>query len=964
MKKILALFFILFSLGVGATVSAQSSLAPLNVSISSLTVSTTTSEILLNYSVTNNRSVFADNLEYRLEMYRGDKLADEGNLFGSLEYVFNQTGLVNKIAPNEKIEESLKFIPASSVKAGNYFARFVVFDREYKNVGIDYTKSPIALKGSGSFLGQIEATFKTSKGDDFLMAGQLIDKAETPAIVISLDKNATLKKALDSGLKYTIEAKVFSLESDKPVYEYQPMPLVVSGNIVKIDLKPWSGIKPFPYQVEVLIKNSKGEVVANKIVARWWVQGFMARIGDVKTQTNFYNKNQKVDLNVETIAFQWTAGQQGVVEAVFEKSDGRVASFSQDVMLSELSSVDFSEFKMPEKTMIKSLTLNFKDKTNGEIFESKKIEMTQDKVYSQSNKLADILTWSGIILGMIALILLAIYVKNKRKVNLVLGAIFLILSVVVLVLVSLFDVTKVFADKGQTVSTVWFSVQPSGSQGTCPATAVIEITGTAFCSTCRNGVEYTGEIRMAGRSLASIYQGDLGHIWEYTTFGPYRVTAPLTTNHDWYEATMVTSEGYHCLASSAVVTGPAVWCTVPNGGVCNPAYDGKVLSNLSSTDPNLCSDGLAWNFQGTGPWTWTCRGEGGLHDYCSATKTISSGTTASCGWSDYSISSSSFSTASAITIPCNVGTDSTPVLSGPNWVWTCTQGSSVASCSAPVLYGTCGSARGVATSTIPTINLCGTGSVKTQDAILRQDNNWWWKCNLPSPNLAPSDTSCSAPNTGLSATCLVTPTYGKAPLNVTWSVNDVTGGVAPYSYSWIFSNTPFAAGNVTSVTRSYDSGGSYYYATTTVRDSTGNSIAVGCSGRVGSYDSGGGNRTSRCTTPVCGTGIYINPDDETVLPSIACSVFKVTPDTNNAVINTHTRWEVRPPQGGIKTWTIDGGADSTTTATTTNILDKIFTTIGKKTVSVSVNSSDPLVSGVCSGTASTTVVQKGGTTEI
>jgi len=929
-------------------------------------VSTTTIELNLDYSIVNNRSVFIDNLEYRLEIYRGDKLATEGDLFSPLTYVTNTTGIVSKIAPSEVMTGKVSYILPPSLVSGNYFVRFVVSDREYKNIGLDYTKSPIALKGSGSFLGQIEASFRTSKGDDFLMAGQLIDKTETPSIVISLDKNVALKKALDSGLKYTAETKVFSLESDKPVYEYSALPLVVSGNIVKIDLKPWSGIKPFPYQVEVIIKNNKGEVVANKIIARWWVQGFMARIGDVQTQTNFYKKNQKVDLNVETIAFEWTAGQQGTVEAVFEKSDGQLVSFSQDVMLSELSQADFSEFEMPEKTMIKSLTLNFKDKANGEVFESKKIELTQAKVYSQSNKLEDILTWSGIILGMIALILLAVYVKNKRKINLVLGVIFLILSIVVSVLVSLFDVTKVFADKEQTISTVWFTMRPSGNQGTCPATAVIEMMGTASCPTCRNGVEYAGEIRMAGQSLGSVYVNDLGHIWESTTFGPYRVTAPLTTNHDWYEASMVTSEGYHCAASSAVATGPAIWCTAPQGGVCNPTYDGQTLSSLSSS-PDLCTHALLWNFQSAGNgWTWTCRSEGGLHDYCSATKNTSSGTVASCGWSDYRISTSSFSTASAITIPCNIGSPNTPTVANAKWNWTCTQGTSVVSCYAPVLYGTCGSATSTPTATAPANYLCGTDSEVVQAAALRSDNKWWWRCNVKAPNQAPDFTACSAPNLGLSASCRVSPTSGKAPLDVTWSVYDVKGGVAPYSYSWNFSNAPSTAGNVTSVTRSYDSGGSNYYATTTVRDSAGNSIAVGCSGTVSSYDGGGGNRTSRCTSPVCGTGIYIYPDDEIVLPSVACSV-RLTPVSSSTVmLNTNTVWEVSSTvlpdfQNMEKRWKFTNKSDNTYTDASgrPNTQSKIFTTVGEKIVSVQVATStlNPNVFENCINVATTTVVQ-------
>jgi len=866
MKKILLVLSVLFLFSVASICSADSNRPPLTVSITE--VSTTTIELNLNYSIINNRSTFIDNLEYRLEIYRGDKLATEGDLFSPLTYVTNTTGIVSKIAPNEVMTGKVSYILPPSLVSGNYFVRFVVSDREYKNIGLDYTKSPILLTGAGSFLGQIEAKFRTSKGDNFLMAGQLIDKTEMPAIVIFLDENPGLKQAMSAGKKFTAEIQVFSLESDQPVHKYESKPILSSTDkdgkkMIKLDLVPWSGIKPFPYQVELIIKDGQGSVVANKIVARWWVDGFMARIGDIQTQNNFYKKNQKLDLNVNLISFQWQENQQAIVDVNFEKPDGRLINFSKEVNLAESYNLDFSDLKMPEKTMIQAVIVTFKDKASGEVYETKRVEMTQDKVYSQSNKLDDILTWSGIILGMIALILLAIYVKNKRKINLVLGVIFLILSIVVLVLVSLFGVSKVFADKEQTISTVWFTVQPSGNQGTCPATTAIEMMGTASCPTCRNGVEYAGEIRMAGQSLGSVYVNDLGHIWESTTFGPYRVMAPLTTNHDWYEASMVTSEGYHCTASSAVATGPAIWCTVPVPltGTCS----------ASPANPSVGQE-VTWTAigsGGTGLHTYSFTGTGGLSH--SGTN-VAKKTYTQPGWKEVYVTIGEIGGSQTTNIQCDVQVGSTntancgsllnqtsptlPVNNGTNlcsagnvvvnspfsdgngkWWWSCGLTSTAAEKMWCPAYGapinsTCGTASGTPMLSLPTVNTAGlcsggpttVGNISTHYNVTtdRNDDHYQWECT---GSQGAETWVCEAPRIytgGLTASCSANPSSGNAPLSVTWSAT-ASGGTGPYTYLW--SNG--VSGSGISTTTTYTNSGTYN-ASVRVSDAT-SSTTVSCS---------------------------------------------------------------------------------------------------------------------------------------
>jgi hypothetical protein len=277
---------------------------------------------------------------------------------------------------------------------------------------------------------------------------------------------------------------------------------------------------------------------------------------------------------------------------------------------------------------------------------------------------------------------------------------------------------------------------------------------------------------------------------------------------------------------------------------------------------------------------------------------------------------------------------------------------------------------------------------------------------------SPSWTFCSATPTPLTVSCSVTP--NPATVNedsVTWRAN-VSGGVLSYLYSW--EGTDGLTGDTNSVSKIYKTTGTKY-ATTTV--SSGNqTVAVACPSSVTDDNGGGGSGSGsgveikspepipgKCvvggsyesipTDPsflcftgqtglVTGNGTLSSPwswsctgkygdtsvDNCTALktvsfdPDLDCTLKMETPDIGPVKVNTNTVWKVTASSTCStcsKIWSVNGVAESETS----DILNKIFTTTGEKTVSVKISSTTAAISGsVC--TATTTVNQVGNLEEI
>ena len=166
------------------------------------------------------------------------------------------------------------------------------------------------------------------------------------------------------------------------------------------------------------------------------------------------------------------------------------------------------------------------------------------------------------------------------------------------------------------------------------------------------------------------------------------------------------------------------------------------------------------------------------------------------------------------------------------------------------INGACGTSNGTQVTSIPTTNLCLTG---TASSISGSDSGpWAWSCTGSNGG---TTSSCSATKTNstLSASCSVSPSSAITNTSVYWTAIP-NGGVGPYTYNWSGS----VSGGSLSTSYMYGSAG-IKSATVTITDSAGNTaISQPCSTTMLAASCGSSNGAQVSLAPstdLCSVGI-------------------------------------------------------------------------------------------------------------
>jgi prepilin-type N-terminal cleavage/methylation domain-containing protein len=241
---------------------------------------------------------------------------------------------------------------------------------------------------------------------------------------------------------------------------------------------------------------------------------------------------------------------------------------------------------------------------------------------------------------------------------------------------------------------------------------------------------------------------------------------------------------WSCSGAEGGTTASCSTGSVPTNGNCGSSNN-QNLSSIPST--NLCTNGTPSTVSGSGPWTWSCSGTNtGTNDSCSA-NLITNG---SCGTANKTYTYD-ITTYGSDTI-CAAGTanPTTPDFptAGGSTNWTCvglntgTTANCTASRNNTPINGACGSSHNSNFYSIPTTNLCTSGTASSVSG----SGPWSWTCaGLYSGTTA----NCSA-NLSVNGVCgsknskyaTSTPTGTQAC--TTGSITGMTG-----SYSWSCAGT-------------------------------------------------------------------------------------------------------------------------------------------------------------------------------
>ncbi len=218
------------------------------------------------------------------------------------------------------------------------------------------------------------------------------------------------------------------------------------------------------------------------------------------------------------------------------------------------------------------------------------------------------------------------------------------------------------------------------------------------------------------------------------------------------------SQGLCISGSASAVAGAGPWnwtCNGENGGAmadcmapkkldgtCGPAHQ---AGSADAPVAGLCISGTPSAVSGTGPWQWSCQGDGGgITTTCISQPLVH----AACG-AAHGISVN----APPADNLCSSGVATTVIGSGP-FMWSCqgTNGGSAVNCMAPLqVNGVCGGADGVPVNIAPTGNLCRTGTA----SAVSGNGPYVWTCSGASGGIS---ATCQAPLIALQPAEPVAPT--------------------------------------------------------------------------------------------------------------------------------------------------------------------------------------------------------------
>jgi hypothetical protein len=151
--------------------------------------------IAFDLGIQNRTESFVDNLNYRIELHSGDKLADKGLIFSTLDFVVSETGKIDALIPQDSTRVTLKYTPPETIPGGKYFFKIFVYSDDNSFYGATYTKEPLFLTGRGGFIGLVRGFLDIEVGDGEVygaLEGPTIEEGVTPSLFLPARQNSKL----------------------------------------------------------------------------------------------------------------------------------------------------------------------------------------------------------------------------------------------------------------------------------------------------------------------------------------------------------------------------------------------------------------------------------------------------------------------------------------------------------------------------------------------------------------------------------------------------------------------------------------------------------------------------------------------------------------------------------------------------------------------------------------------------
>ena len=703
-KKISITLFVLTLFLLGQSVSAETLTGPaIDVQINQVQVDASTGRLIISVYLENQTSDFIGTVHNYLQIFRGEKLASEGDLFEPLTYYATVENTISELAPNELTSFDIVYNLPANFNPGSYFFKVASNDIEGNYSGLGYTDSPVEVAfGKGGMLSaDVEYYFRTSNGDDAPMYGFEVPLTETPSILIQVAANSDLDKYLSKNKIYAAVSVSHPFNPDAILHTYETQELRVKndanlGRVLEYKLSPWEGMTGNTYQVKLALENSRGESLMQPLKARWWVTGPIVRLSDILSQTNTYYAGDRLDVSVKYLAYNLSDASGYSLRLELTDVENKKLFYTKTALPVTDAVISFTNQAVKQDFVVSTINAAIIDEAGTVVYRLSK-EFDTDKTFIKPLPAGIVISQTTqyvIVIFIVILFILGLLLLYRKR--LAIGSILLV--VVAVGVVSLYALVRldmvILSKTDDNSAAIVLSLGiPSAEAALCSGGSCAQLNASIFqwggcqvyikasCQHCMNGVSYS--ISTGGSGSFSASDENDG-----TQRGPYGVSNATQSTANF-------STGSHCIGTTVSTSIDGCYTPPPTNGACGSAAN---VPSTSAPTKKRCSSGSAStvSVSGTGSWIWTCRGsDGGSTASCSAPLS------GSCGSAN-----GSTPTSTPTVNLCNSGTSSAVSGSGP-WSWTCagSTGGNTVSCSAGVATNAC-------TGTLPSgaVACAGTGT--------------------------------------------------------------------------------------------------------------------------------------------------------------------------------------------------------------------------------------------------------------
>ncbi|MDD2935137.1 MAG: myxococcus cysteine-rich repeat containing protein [Candidatus Pacebacteria bacterium] len=598
--------------------------------------------------IKNNTANYLDDLEYVIEIRRGDALAEEGYIFSTTEHTYQEVKNLGKLAPNAVSTKILSIDVPKNIETGNYFVQVFVNDKNLKFQNVDFIEEPILLNGTGGRLSGLKMYFYTTTyGKTAPMVGLSTTPEDKPLILIPLDENVGVDAYVKSARVMKYEMDIYDTLGEKKLIVSSKGDLarkVVDGQdslFVEIDTASNEVLKKGgPFEIKFSLVNDKDEILFTRNL-RWLVEygQLIARIMNVDSPRNFYKSGDKLEVSSEIVSINGK-GNSIIAELHLIGSWGFDQTFSKQVSLDEYGGKIVFDDAVSQRTKLKEMNLVVKDAKTGDVLDSYSMDIKYFKKYGVKN-------YDMYILIGLLIILVGIFVYLKRKGKIDLAVMIMMVFIPAVMFFGDYQKTEAICAcaGGSPTATFWVSREPVTP--TCGGTAIMDVTLRVVCGACVNGLQAKITDNAGGISII-----DYGH--EVNPTRVHRVVKTISTSPTLISATAkFTQNGCHCCPRPGigdlcqglpVINGAmcpidvligtlsrSVSCNLPGDcGARNAQRDGNYLATETSWPANSswCTlgtpSGTPTRFPNPGQTVWwSClpipQGTG-LGDTCSAAR--------------------------------------------------------------------------------------------------------------------------------------------------------------------------------------------------------------------------------------------------------------------------------------------------------------------------------------------------------